>query len=122
MFDVDLAVKLPQAADQATDGLGLVAPGEVIGTEVAIRHAVTQHVVACPQHGGRNGEDRLLGAAARFEAEKLSLEIADLPPVVGAAWKVLVLRAAASPSVLLLPRPASLSFTLERSEGEGHRA
>src|SRR5262249_10498856 len=78
MLDVDLTAEFPQAPHEAADGLGFVAASEGIGAEVPVGYAVAQHVVARPEHGGGDGEDRFLGAAARFEAEKLGLEIAAL--------------------------------------------
>jgi hypothetical protein len=56
---------------------------EVIGAEVAVRHAVAGHVVARAEHGGRNGEDGFLGAAPGFEAEELGLEVRALRPYGG---------------------------------------
>src|SRR5215475_984476 len=78
MLDVDLTAEIPQSANEPPDGLGLVTAGEMIGAKIAVGHAVAQHVVARPEHGGGDGEDGLLGAAAGFEAEELRLEIAAL--------------------------------------------
>jgi hypothetical protein len=56
MLDVDLTAEFPQAPHEAADGLGLVVAREVIGAEVAVRHAVAEHVAAGAEHGGRDGE------------------------------------------------------------------
>src|SRR5215469_11162683 len=74
MLDLDLAAEIAQPADEAADGLGPVAASEMIGAEVAVRHTVTQHVVAGAEHGGGDGEDGLLGAAPGLEAEELGVE------------------------------------------------
>ena len=50
MLDVDLTAEFPQTSHEAADGLGLVAAREVIGAEVAVRHAVAEHVVARAEH------------------------------------------------------------------------
>src|SRR5262245_25661653 len=78
MLDVDLTAEIPQTAHEAADGRGLIAAGEVIGAKIAVRHGGAEDVVARAEHGGRDGEDRFLGAAAGFEAEELGLEIAVL--------------------------------------------
>src|SRR5262245_38714040 len=75
MLDVDLTADIPQPPHEAADGLGLVAAHEVLGAEVAVRHAVAEHVVGGAEHGGRDGEDGLLGAAAGLEAHELCLEV-----------------------------------------------
>ena len=74
--ELDMAAEIGEAADEAVDGFGLVALVEVKRTEVAVVDAVAEHVVGGGEHGGRDGEGRLLGATAGFEAEKLGTEIA----------------------------------------------
>src|SRR5208283_2042903 len=49
---------------------------EVISPEVSVRHAVAQHVVSGCEHGGRDGKDGLLGAAAGLDAQELSGKVA----------------------------------------------
>jgi hypothetical protein len=61
--------EIRQSLYQAADGLGLVAPGEVIDAEVTVGHAVAQHVAAGPEHGGGDGRERFLRTAPGFEAE-----------------------------------------------------
>src|SRR5262245_23077518 len=64
---VDFATEIPRAAHEAAYGLGPVARGEVLGSEVVVRHAVGQHVIARQRahvSPGRPGQRRLeLGRA-----------------------------------------------------------
>src|SRR5262245_57825314 len=46
MLGVDLAAEIPKPAHEVANGLGLVATGDMLGAEVAVRHAVAQHAVA----------------------------------------------------------------------------
>src|SRR5262245_13889608 len=46
MLGVDLAAEIPQPSHEVANGLGLVATGDMLGAEVAVRHAVAQHAVA----------------------------------------------------------------------------
>jgi hypothetical protein len=70
---VDLAAGFPQPAYEAAHGLHLVAKSAVPGAEVAVRQAVSQHMVAGPEHGSDPGEDRLLVAASGLDAEESCL-------------------------------------------------
>src|SRR6266487_4886713 len=78
--DKNVAAKVVESADQAADGLGAVTPIEVVGAEVVVLDPVTEHEVGSGEHRGRNGEDGLLGAAARLDAEELSTQVAVLDP------------------------------------------
>jgi hypothetical protein len=49
---------------------------EMVAAEVLIHRAVFEHVVDGGQDRGDDSHDRLLGAAPRFEAIELSLQIA----------------------------------------------
>jgi hypothetical protein len=75
MLDVDLTAEIPQAPHEVADGLGFVPAGEVIGAEVVVHDAIAQHGVARAEHGGRDGEDGFLGAAAGLAAQELGLEV-----------------------------------------------
>src|SRR5262249_14498691 len=75
MLDVDLTAEIPQTPHEAADGLSPVAAREVIGSEVAVRHAVAEHVVARAEHGGCDGEDGFLGAAPGLDAQELCWEV-----------------------------------------------
>src|SRR5262245_25213921 len=66
---VDLAAGFPQPAQS----LLLVARSRSAGANFAVRQAVSQHVVAGPEHGRGPGEDRLLVAASGLHAEKSCL-------------------------------------------------
>jgi hypothetical protein len=59
MRRVDLAAGFPQPAHEAAQGVGLVAKCGAPGAEVAVWHAVAQHVVARCEPGHDPGEDRL---------------------------------------------------------------
>jgi len=54
--------------------LALSRRAGVIDAGVAVGHAVAQHVVARPEHGGGDSKDRCLRTAPGFEAEELRVE------------------------------------------------
>src|ERR1700752_3744964 len=74
-MNVDATAEVIELSDEAPNGLGLVAVVEVKGTEVAVWGAVPKHVVAGGEHGGRDGQDGLLGAATGLDAQELGPEI-----------------------------------------------
>src|SRR6266496_4755484 len=80
MVDVDRAAKIIELPDETTNGLSLVAVIEMERAEVAVLRAVAKHVIAGGEHGCGDGQDRLLGSAARLDAEKLGFEVAVLLP------------------------------------------
>jgi hypothetical protein len=43
--DLDLAAERLELADESVDGLRLVVPVEMVGTEVAIGDSITEHVI-----------------------------------------------------------------------------
>src|SRR5438876_8332604 len=51
------------------------APFEVVRAEFLVRRLLFQDVVRSGHDGGRDGENRFLGTAATFEAEKLRPEV-----------------------------------------------
>jgi hypothetical protein len=75
---VDLAAGFPQPAHEAAQGIGLVAKCGAPGVEVAVRHAVAQHVVARREHGRDPGEDRLPVAAPGLDAEEPGVDLGGL--------------------------------------------
>src|SRR5262249_7927013 len=76
--DFDLITKVSDAVCEPGRGFGRVATGEVFGAEVLVVSAVTQHVVDNRQDRCGHRDGRLLGTAARFETQELSLQIAIL--------------------------------------------
>src|SRR5712671_3591908 len=75
-LDLYGVAKVSQAFDQ---GFFLLIGGtaiEVIATEVLIHRPVLEHVVDGGKDGGGNGHDGLLGAAPRFDAIELGLQVA----------------------------------------------
>src|SRR3989442_3785134 len=73
---LDGKAEIVKARDQALGELGLVAPIEVVGTEVTVVDVVFEHVVGGGQRGGGDGEDGLLGASAALDPQGLSAEVA----------------------------------------------
>jgi hypothetical protein len=50
----------------------------MIGAEVLVASAVSQHVIGGRQNGGRHGDNRLFRAAACLEPQELSFKVAAL--------------------------------------------
>src|SRR5262245_3283151 len=71
--DFDLITEISDAVCEPGCGFGRVATGEVFGAEVLVVSAVTQHVVDRRQDRRGHRDGRLLGAAACFETQALSL-------------------------------------------------
>ena len=63
-----VASEVSEALEESAEGLGFVMALEVIGAEVLVLDAVTQHEVGGGEHGGSHGKDSFLGAAARVQA------------------------------------------------------
>src|SRR5215472_5848154 len=76
--DFDLITEVSDAVCEPGCGFGRVAAGEVLGAEVLVVSAVTQHVVDNRQDRRGHRDGRLLGTAACFETKELSLQIAIL--------------------------------------------
>src|SRR5262245_5638102 len=76
--DFDLITEVSDAVCEPGCGFGRVAAGEVLGAEVLVVSAVTQHVVDNRQDRCGHRDGRLLGTAACFETKELSLQIAIL--------------------------------------------
>src|SRR6516165_10440737 len=76
--DFDLITEVSDAVCEPGCGFGRVAAGEVLGAEVLVVSAVTQHVVDNRQDRCGHRDGRLLGTAACFETQELSLQIAIL--------------------------------------------
>src|SRR5262249_15806395 len=76
--DFDLITEVSDAVCEPGCGFGRVATGEVFGAEVLVVSAVAQHVVDRGQDRGGHRDGRLLGTAACFETQELSLQIAIL--------------------------------------------
>src|SRR5262249_1408182 len=76
--DFDLITEISDAVCEPGCGFGRVATGEVFGPEVLVVSAVTQHVVDRRQDRRGHRDGRLLGTAACFETQELSLQIAIL--------------------------------------------
>src|SRR5215510_11756830 len=76
--DFDLITEISDAVCEPGCGFGRVAAGEVFGPEVLVVSAVTQHVVDGRQDRRGHRDGRLLGTAACFETQELSLQIAIL--------------------------------------------
>src|SRR5580698_9269903 len=75
-LDLYSVAKIGQTFDQTFLLLvGRVAI-EVIAAEVLVHRPVLEHVVDGGKDGGDDGHDRLLGAAPRFDAIELSLQVA----------------------------------------------
>ena len=66
--------------DETLGEPGLVAAVEVVAAEVAIIGAVAEHMVGGREHRGGHRQDRFLGAAAAFDAQELSAEVAVFLP------------------------------------------
>ena len=63
-------------AGKETSGLGLLVSGaEVLRPEITIGGAVLEHVIGGGEDGGGDGDDRLLGAAPRPEADELGMQV-----------------------------------------------
>src|SRR2546422_2926300 len=77
---LDGKAEIVKARDQALGELGLVAPIEVVGTEVTVVDVVFEHVVGGGQHGGGDGEDGLLGASPALDPQELGSEVGVLFP------------------------------------------
>src|SRR5574342_1006102 len=75
---LDITAQIGEPLDEATDGLGLVVAVEVKGAEVAVLDAVAEHVEGGGEHGGRDGQDGLLGSTAGLDAEELGAKVAVL--------------------------------------------
>src|SRR6516164_9738911 len=76
--DFDLITEVSDAVCEPGCGFGRVATGEVFGAEVLVVSAVAQHVVDRGQDRRGHRDGRLLGTAACFETQELSLQIAIL--------------------------------------------
>src|SRR5262249_2808298 len=76
--DFDLITEVSDAVCEPGCGFGRVATGEGFGAEVLVVSAVAQHVVDRGQDRRGHRDGRLLGTAACFEAQELSLQIAIL--------------------------------------------
>src|ERR1700692_2339200 len=78
LFHLDLNAETAQPTQESLGQTVLVAVAlhEILSTEVVEFHAVTEHVVDVGEHGGGDGEDRLLGPPAALEPEKLRVEVA----------------------------------------------
>src|SRR6516162_7806813 len=64
-----------QSFDEAVLLPFLVAGIEVVGAEVLVHRSVLEHVIDGREDRGGDGHDRLLGAAPRFDAVELGVEI-----------------------------------------------
>src|SRR5437899_12223546 len=72
----DGEAEIVKARDQAFRELGLVPTVEVITAQVAVLHAVLEHVVGGGKHRSGDGEDGLLGAPPALDTQELSPEVA----------------------------------------------
>src|SRR4030095_4039684 len=63
------------ALDQAVGDLGFVTAIEVVAAEIVVVDVVLEHVIGGGEHGGGDGEDGFLGAAAALEAEELRAQV-----------------------------------------------
>src|SRR5260370_24931992 len=75
-LDLYGVAKVSQAFDQVCFLLVGRTAIEVIAAEVLVHRPVLEHVVDGGKDGGGDGHDRLLGAAPRFDAVELGLQIA----------------------------------------------
>ena len=73
---IDVAPKVGETFEQASNGfLGMMAV-EVIGAKVGVLHTIPEHVVSGGEHGSSHREDGFLGAAPGLDAEELGAQIA----------------------------------------------
>src|SRR5438270_12489518 len=77
---VDDEAEIVKAGDKRLGKLGLVAAVEMVGSEVAIIGTVAKHMVSGREHRGGHRQDRFLGAAAAFDSQELSAEVAVFLP------------------------------------------
>src|SRR6266853_4735676 len=75
-FDLYGVAKVSQAFDQVCFLLVGRTAIEVIAAEVLVHRPVLKHVVDGGKDGGDDGHDGLLGAAPRFDAIELGLQVA----------------------------------------------
>ena len=75
-LDFDFAAEVAEASDEAADGLGLVATVEVVAPRSRYSMPSRSMWYAAGEHRGGDGDDGLLGAAARLDAEELSAQVA----------------------------------------------
>jgi hypothetical protein len=84
-FHLHVVAEVLDLAHQAPQKRAPFEAVEVIGTEIAVRDAVTQDEVGGGEQGGGDRDDRLLRAAAGLEAEKRRAGIARLARVADQA-------------------------------------
>jgi hypothetical protein len=65
---LDLEAEFLEWADVAVGDLDAVSLVEVASAELALLHAVTEHVVGGGEHGGGHGHDGLLRTSTTIEA------------------------------------------------------
>src|SRR6266849_492853 len=75
-LDLYGVAKVSQAFDQVCFLLFGRTANEVIAAEVLVHRPVLEHVVDGGKDGGDDGHDRLVGAAPRFDAIELGLQVA----------------------------------------------
>ena len=68
-----LIAEVCEPAQEAADGVFAVPAVEVGWAEVAVCDAVSEHEVGGGEHGGCDGDDGLLGAAAGLDAVELGV-------------------------------------------------
>src|SRR5207244_3078458 len=64
-----------EAPNETPSDLDFVAPFEVIGAEFVVCRLLFEDVVRRGHYGGGDGENRFLGSAPTFEAEKLRAKV-----------------------------------------------
>src|SRR5882672_53243 len=79
-FDLHVNAEVMKSAKESLGQMLFVALLEVLTAQLLKLGAVAEHGVDISEHGGRDGEDRLLGAAPALEAQELRVKIAVLLP------------------------------------------
>jgi hypothetical protein len=72
---LNLTAQVIDPPDQSLDHLLAVAAGEMLCAEVLVFDAIFQHVVPSGEHGGGDGEDRLLRSPTGPQSMELGLQI-----------------------------------------------
>lgn len=72
------ATKVVEAAHEALDGFGKIATGKVLGTEVLVFEAISEHVTGGAEHGGGDREDGFLSTALGLQRQELGQKVGAL--------------------------------------------
>jgi hypothetical protein len=75
--ELDLAAEIIESSEQASDRLGAIAASEVIGAKIFIFDPILEHVPSGIEHRGGDRQNGFFGAATRFEAQELGLQVAN---------------------------------------------